>query len=61
MKLYQTYSNDQINGISRVSIIELKIIRRADVPLRVTGCDLTVWEHSRILKGTVTPKYWVLR
>ena len=61
MKLYKTYSNDQINGISRVSIIELKIIRRADAPLRVTGYDLTVWEHSRILKGTVTPKYWVLR
>ena len=61
MKLYKTYSNDQINGISRVSIFELKIVRWADVPLRVTGCDLTVWEHSRILKGTATPKYWVLR
>ena len=61
MKLYKTYSNDQINGISRVSISEPKIIRRADVPLRVTVCDLTAWKHSRILKGTVTPKYWVLR
>ena len=61
MKLYPTYSNDQINGIARVGIIELKIVMWADVPLRVTWCDLTVWEHFRILKGTVTPKYWVLR
>ena len=61
MKLYKTYSNDQINGISRVSIIELKIVRWADVPLRITWCDLTLWEHSRIPKGITTPKYWVLR
>ena len=61
MKLYPTYSNDQINGISRVSIIELKVIRWDDEPLRVTVCDLTTWEHSRILKGTVTHKNWVLR
>jgi hypothetical protein len=61
MKLYKTYSNDQINGISCIGIIELKIVRWAAAPLQVAGCDLTDWEHSRILKGTVTPKYWVLR
>ena len=61
MKLYPTYSNDPKITICRISIIELKIVRWADVPLQVAGCDLTDWEHSRILKGTVTPKYWVLR
>ena len=61
MKLYKTYSNNQRDGICRVSIIELKIIRWAYEPLRVTVGDLTNREHFRILKGTVTPKYWVLR
>ena len=61
MKLYPTYSNDQRTGIFRVSIIELKIIRWDDEPLRVTVCDLTDWEYSRIPKGTVIHKNWVLR
>ena len=61
MKLYSTYSNDQRTEIFRVSVIELKVIRWDDEPLRVTVCDLTTWEHSRILKGTVTHKNWVLR
>ena len=61
MKLYKTYSNNQRDRIFRVSVIELKVIRWDDEPLRVTVCDLTAWEHSRILKGTVTHKNWVLR
>ena len=61
MKLYKTYSNTQRDSIFRVSVIELKVIRWDDEPLRVTRCDLTVWEHSRIPKGTVIHKNWILR
>ena len=61
MKLYQTYSNDQRTEIFRVSVIELKVIRWDDEPLRIIKCDSDIWEYSRIPKGTVTPKHWVLR
>ena len=61
MKLYPTYSNNQINGIFRVSVIELKVIRWDDEPLRVTKGAPDNWEHCIVLKGTVTPKYWTLR
>ena len=61
MKLYPTYSNGQRTVIFRVCIIELKLIRWDDEPLRVTVGDLADWKYSRVLKGTVTPKYWVLR
>ena len=61
MKLYPTYSNDQRTGIFRVSVIELKVIRWVDEPLRITKYDPAIWENFRVLKGTITPKNWVLR
>ena len=61
MKLYPTYSNDPRTAIFCVSVIELKIIRWDDEPLRITVCDLTDWEYSRTPKETVIHKNWVLR
>ena len=61
MKLYPTYSNDPRTEIFRVSVIELKVIRWDDEPLRIIKCDSGIWEYSRIPKGTITPKYWTLR
>ena len=61
MKLYPTYSNDPRTEICRVCVIELKIVRWKDEPLRVTRGAPDNWEHCIVLKGTVTPKYWTLR
>ena len=61
MKLYTTYSNDQRTEIFRVSVIELKVIRWDDEPLRVTKSNLDALEYSKVAKGTVIPKNWVLR
>ena len=61
MKLYSTYSNNPRDGIYRVCITKLKIVRWDDEPLRVTECDTDIWEHAKVLKGTVAPKNWILR
>ena len=61
MKLYPTYSNGQRTVIFRVCIIELKLIRWDDEPLRVTKSNLDALEYSKVAKGTVIPKNWILR
>ena len=61
MKLYPTYSNGQRTGIFRVCVIELKIIRWDDEPLRVTKSNLDTLEYSKVAKGIIMPKNWILR
>ena len=63
MKLYQTHSNAfiQRDGLFRVSIMDLYIIRWSDEPLRYLHTSLNLSENLRIPKGTTTPNFWSLK
>ena len=63
MKLYQTYSNanPQMDGLFRVTINDLAIIRWSDEPLRYLYSSISFSENLRIPKGTTTPDFWSLK
>ena len=63
MKLYQTYSNPdpQMDGLFRVTINALGIIRWSDEPLRYLYSSINFSKNSRIPKGTTTPNFWSLK
>ena len=63
MKLYPTHSNEsaQRNGIFRVTINDLHIIRWSDEPLRYIHSSRNSLDHLRIPKGTTTPDFWKLK
>ena len=63
MKLYQTYSNDNLqrDGIYRVTINNLYIIRWSDEPLRYIKSRKNSWSYLHISKGTTTPNWWSLK
>ena len=63
MKLYETYSNThpQLDGLFRVTINDLFIVRWSDEPLRYLHSSTNSWDHLRIPKGTTTPNFWSLK
>lgn len=63
MKLYQTYSNThpQMDGLFRVTINDLAIIRWSDEPLRYLYSSINFTENLRVPKGTTTPDFWSLK
>lgn len=63
MKLYQTYSNDDVqrNNLYRVSILELGIVRWSYEKLRHTVKSVPSWGYSSIPIGTTTPNFWSVK
>ena len=63
MKLYQTYSNThpQMDGLFRVTINDLAIIRWSDEPLRYLTSLIIFSENLRVPKGTTTPDFWSVK
>ena len=63
MKLYLTYSNDDVqrNNLYRVSILDLGIVRWSDEALRYTNKRGLSWCYANIPKGTVTPDFWSVK
>ena len=63
MKLYQTYSNNNVqrDNLYRVSIPDLGIIRWSDEALRYIQKDVHSWEYTSIPKGTAMPDFWSVK
>lgn len=63
MKLYRTYSNDDVQSYNlyRVSVPDLSIVRWTDVALRYTKKSGLSWGYASIPKGTTMPNFWSVK